>query len=676
MSDTLIFLAWLAKATTLLLLAMGITIGLRRAPAGARYLVWLATLVALLLVPAVSSWSPIPLPILPGLAPSSTTVAPPVPSAPLTVGVTPSPRSTAPPTADRAATVTNAAPQTLAPSTILLILWAAVGALLLVWLLLGALAVRRIVRGARVLADEAWLSPMYDVADRLDLGHAPRLVMSSAIEMPFACGILRPTIVLPSSAEQWSAERRRCVLFHELAHVRRRDLIGHTLGRVACAFYWFHPMVWSAAKNLRAESERACDDLVLGCGGARASDYANHLLEIVTAVRRQGAPATALPMADKREFEGRMLAILDPAIRRATPSRVQTLLLTAGLGALSLTIAAVAPARRIAAPVPTSQAATVPPSTMQDSAVTSSPKAPLPAGQVATEKPAVMSNTVTSRKDTPLVANWQTTVSRVISTKVDSVLSELTHLSSAVRGPQDSRRQQSVDTALLGRILRTDKDAVVRKSAAWVLQGHRDGIPLLIERLRQDEDADVREMSVWALAGMGSTDVAAALTESLKRDKSDEVRATSAWGLGLMRGRVDVAALEAALSDASAEVRQRALWALGHQGLTSAPPGVVTLLKDDAEDVRLMAAWVLGVILDRSTVPALREAFLKERHSEILQAELRALMFMGDRSQSVIDRAMAHEDPEIRARGVRLIAGQGPGVWPWPWPWPDPRPEP
>ena len=61
---------------------------------------------------------------------------------------------------------------------------------------------------------------------------------------------------------------------------------------------------------------RACDDLVLACDGARASEYANHLLEIVTAVRLQGAPATALPMADKREFEGRMLAILDPAVQR------------------------------------------------------------------------------------------------------------------------------------------------------------------------------------------------------------------------------------------------------------------------------------------------------------------------------------------------------------------------
>ena len=110
------------------------------------------------------------------------------------------------------------------------------------------------------------------------------------------------------------------MLLHELAHVRRRDLVGHTLGRLACAVYWFHPLVWTAAKRLRSESERACDDLALTCG-ARASDYAEHLLDIVTGVRHHATPAVALAMARRKEFEGRMLAILDPraAARCAEP---------------------------------------------------------------------------------------------------------------------------------------------------------------------------------------------------------------------------------------------------------------------------------------------------------------------------------------------------------------------
>src|SRR5207248_8374294 len=88
-----------------------------------------------------------------------------------------------------------------------------------------------------------------------------------------------------SSYGDWSSDVCSSDL-HELAHVRRRDLVGHTLGRIACALYWFHPLVWTAARHLRAESERACDDLVLSCG-ARASDYADHLLDIVRSEERR-----------------------------------------------------------------------------------------------------------------------------------------------------------------------------------------------------------------------------------------------------------------------------------------------------------------------------------------------------------------------------------------------------
>jgi len=669
MTATLTFAMWLVKATALLMLAMGVTIGLRRAPAGARYVVWLATLVALLLVPAISSWSPMPLPILPSVSPAIARFIPldrraslaPTPGLPDPARLSGLDKTTSSRSTGTLTTVREQSSEVSA-STIAFLIWAGIGVLLLSWLLLGALAVRRIIRGGRVLADPSWLSPMYDVADRLDLEHAPRLVMSSAIEMPFACGILRPTIVLPATAGQWSDERRRCVLFHELAHVRRRDLLGHTVGRIVCAFYWFHPLVWSAAKRLRAESERACDDLVLACGGARASDYANHLLEIVTAVRLQGAPATALPMADKREFEGRMLAILDPAIKRATPSRSQTLLLTLGVGALSLTIAAAAPSRRATPPAPE--------------------QAPQLIASPAQPDRTAAADTSLSQPPTAVVTRQRTSTTKSTATavRIDSALTKLVQerIGSGWVGKdsQDPQQRQSVDTALIGKILRSDKDARVRRSAAWVLQGHRDGIPLLVDRLRSDDSDEVREMSAWALAGMGSTDGAAALAQALKSDKSEEVRATAAWGLGQMHSRADVATLEAALSDPSPEVRQRALWAIGQQQLSEAPAKVIARLSDEHDDVRLMAAWVLGQILDRSTIPAIREAFLKERNSETLQAEFRALLFMGDRSQAVIDRAMAHEDPELRARGVRMIAGQGPGVWPWPWPWPDPRPEP
>jgi beta-lactamase regulating signal transducer with metallopeptidase domain/HEAT repeat protein len=648
MSDTMTLLVWLAKATALLLLAMGLTIGLRRAPAGARYTIWLATLGALLLVPAMSAWSPLPLPILPGdpvVANSVSDAGAPAPAE--TGGQRDEVRA-----AGSSGPAASAIEGPMSVASVVLAIWGTVAAALVVWLVIGALTVRRILTRGRVLSDEGWLKPLYETADRLDLDRVPRLMMSPTIEMPFACSILRPTIVLPSSAEQWSDERRRVVLFHELAHIRRRDLLGHTLGRVVCALYWFHPLVWSAAKQLRAESERACDDLVLSCG-ARASDYANHLLDIVVGVRRFGAPATALPMANRREFEGRMLAILDPAIKRAGPTRGQTALLTVGLVSVALTIAAVSPERRPPTTLQqTTQASSV--ATIDDTAP-AAPKAQI-AERARTKAPSPTAAPSPSASPSP---------SPNIS--VEGLVSQL------ATGAQQG---EAPDTALLGRILRTDRSGDVRRVATWALHGRREGIPLLLERLRVDEDESVREMAAWALVSVGNRQVETALAEALKTDPRARVRKTAAWGLGYTHTGDNVAALEGALADESSEVRFRALWALGQHSLDAAPPKAVAKLQDADDQVRLIAAWLVGQLQDKTTLPALRAAFLKEEDRDVQRAQFRALLFMEDRSQEVIDHAMKSDNPDLRARAVRMIAGLGAGSWPWPWPWPDPRPSP
>lgn len=131
--------------------------------------------------------------------------------------------------------------------SILPAIWGTVVLLIAASLAYGTLAVRRIVRGSLPLDTQDWLTPLWEVSDRLELEKPPRLLRSDEARMAFACGLLRPTIVLPAECDNWTLDRRRAVLLHELAHVRRHDLVGHTLGRIACALYWFHPLVWTAA---------------------------------------------------------------------------------------------------------------------------------------------------------------------------------------------------------------------------------------------------------------------------------------------------------------------------------------------------------------------------------------------------------------------------------------------
>src|SRR2546423_9171635 len=80
-------LVLLLKATWILLVELGIPLTMQRASAGARHLVWLVTLGALLLVPALTAWGPIPFRVLPATAASTRNSGSAVPATAPTQGV-------------------------------------------------------------------------------------------------------------------------------------------------------------------------------------------------------------------------------------------------------------------------------------------------------------------------------------------------------------------------------------------------------------------------------------------------------------------------------------------------------------------------------------------------------------------------------------------------------------
>ncbi|HEX2717555.1 MAG TPA: M56 family metallopeptidase, partial [Gemmatimonadaceae bacterium] len=577
-------------------------------------------------------------------------------------------------------------------------IWAGVAMLILASLAWSAFLVRRIVRRATPLEADDWSVPLWEIADRLGLDEAPRLLRSADGKMPFACGVVNATIVLPSDCDGWSLDRRRAVLLHELAHVRRHDLLGHTLGRIACAVWWFHPLVWAAAKELRAESERACDDLALSCG-TRATDYAEHLLDIVTAVRRDATPQVALAMARRKEFEGRMLAILDPQLERVGPGRLQSAALAGSLVVIALLVGAAAPVPRSAeamAAEPQQQwTATGEGETGIDSLGMLEKKQKVNKEQKKQREQTISERVsqIVSRFDgSQASAQAQAEAQAEVQAEVRSQPAPRPQLDAGssisaeglramVLSGKQGRAQGTDDRpALLARVLRTDKSAELRRVAAWGLGEYGEtqvGTEALAYALRNDDDAKVREMAAWALgeSGADGSVAAEALSAALRNDSDARVRGISAWAIGEagVRGASD--ALVAALADNSADVRKRAIWAFGESGSRQAPQRLIEMLKDREPEVREITAWALYEIEDVDAAPALQAALNVEQDKDLQIAYIRALAVLGDKSVDAIRGLLESSDPKIKSMAVRALAG-GDAAGPWPWPWPEPRPYP
>ena len=197
--------------------------------------------------------------------------------------------------------------------------------------LLGPIGLRRLRRRAILLDRGDWAELARESAERLGLRRHFLLMQSDRELMPMTWGWLEPIVLLPAEASTWSLERRRDVLLHELAHVRRFDCPMQTVAQLACAVYWFNPLAWYAARRMRIERERACDDLVLSAG-SRASDYAGHLLEMAQRLHSaRSSSMAAVAMSRPSQLEGRLLAILDPNRRRGGIGRTSTAIAAIGL---------------------------------------------------------------------------------------------------------------------------------------------------------------------------------------------------------------------------------------------------------------------------------------------------------------------------------------------------------
>ena len=209
-------------------------------------------------------------------------------------------------------------------------------------LLAGLVGIWRIARRGQHIADGS----LAELADELvgQLGIKRRVtLLRCQVEMPLTWGIIRPQVLIPADAENWSTDQQRSVLLHELAHVQRWDWLTQTVSHISCAMYWFNPLVWVADRRMRLERERACDDHVL-TNGCRATDYASHLLEIARTSRTPVfAARAAVALAQSSWIEKRLSVILAPDRNRRPVTKMAVTVSVLTVACLVLLIGVIRP---------------------------------------------------------------------------------------------------------------------------------------------------------------------------------------------------------------------------------------------------------------------------------------------------------------------------------------------
>jgi beta-lactamase regulating signal transducer with metallopeptidase domain len=295
--------AWQAPVAALAALLVARFAGL--SPKG-RHRVWLAFLIAAVLLPAVS---------LEGVLPHAT---------PTVVRVAPTAAVEAPMVSmpEPAAAVEPAL--SLAPWAVWLMagLCAAVALFLLARLAAAGLAARRLVREAHPASLPAEARQAVEDLARAHNRAVPPILSSAAVAGPAVVGALRPVILLPSDLDVGS-EALRAALLHEMAHVLRRDYAVNLACEVLTLPLSWHPALLGLKAGVRRSRELACD-AIAASAMASPKTYAQCLLSLAQSLGAQaagggqaqtacgGQAALAVGLFGRSDLEDRLMHLMTP----------------------------------------------------------------------------------------------------------------------------------------------------------------------------------------------------------------------------------------------------------------------------------------------------------------------------------------------------------------------------
>jgi beta-lactamase regulating signal transducer with metallopeptidase domain len=177
------------------------------------------------------------------------------------------------------------------------------GIVRLTWLQVNLTRLRN--RAARPDSDVEQLAGQVRAA--LKIRRQIQIRTTDAISSPFVCDLLRPTIMLPQKLVQTLTRRELgAVLNHEMAHIRRNDLVWCVAWQWLRIFCWFHPLVWRvpAAHNLACEQEA---DRVASAQMTERDSYVQLLAQLALKVLALPAVETRLTVNGSSQITKRLL---------------------------------------------------------------------------------------------------------------------------------------------------------------------------------------------------------------------------------------------------------------------------------------------------------------------------------------------------------------------------------
>ena len=144
-----------------------------------------------------------------------------------------------------------------------------------------------VVRSKRQLTDQRVLELLEECKEQMGVRTVVGVVASEQVAGPAVLGFVRPRVLLPAGMVEGARDAElRDIFLHELAHIKRYDVLVGWVTAALQVVHWFNPLIWWAFGRMRAAREQACDAAALERMGADSDEARRYGGTIVGVLER------------------------------------------------------------------------------------------------------------------------------------------------------------------------------------------------------------------------------------------------------------------------------------------------------------------------------------------------------------------------------------------------------
>jgi len=198
----------------------------------------------------------------------------------------------------------------------------------------------RLIRQGRRLSEPRLLALLDDARQALGVRRPVTLVAMPQLGSPAVFGFRRVRLLLPETAlDQLTDQELRLLFLHEMAHVRRHDMLLNLLLMAVQYVHWFNPLLWLGLHRLRADRELVCDAMVLQrTRPEERSGYGLLLLKLLTDFPTdQAIIPTAVPVVSSHSELKRRIVLIKHQRSASRGVYLATVMAVVALASLTFT---------------------------------------------------------------------------------------------------------------------------------------------------------------------------------------------------------------------------------------------------------------------------------------------------------------------------------------------------